>query len=56
MEDHLFELGLNVKQLRLACGIHDPSVTTEFRRELVLSLKVYLDDRRMEPAAFLLRR
>src|SRR5262245_34471395 len=55
LEEHLFDPGLDVNQLKRACGIHDNSVPVQFHSALGLPPYAYIETRRMETACRLLR-
>ena len=54
LEGHLFAPDLNVRSLKQACGIRDNSIALVFHRELELSPKAYITERRMETSGRLL--
>lgn len=53
---HLFDLNLNVEQVKLSCRIRDNNVSSRFRHALGLSIKAYIETLRMEAAERLLKR
>ena len=53
--ERLYDPGLNVNTLKLACGVRDKSVITLFGSELGLYPRRYIEDLRLETAARLLR-
>ncbi len=55
LEKELFVPGLDAAQLRLACGIKDRTVGSEFGRAVGVPLRAYMEDCRLETAVQLLR-
>lgn len=54
IEEHLFDPGLNVQTLRLACQMRDNSLAIRFHQEVQEPPKTYITARRMETGARLL--
>ena len=55
LESHLFDKGLNVNQLKRACGVRDNSIALLFHAYVGQSPKAYISELRLETAARLLR-
>ena len=55
LEEHLFDKGLNVNQLKQACGVRDNSIALLFHAHVGRSPKAYITELRLETAARLLR-
>jgi AraC-like DNA-binding protein len=55
IEEHAFDPELNVQKIKSACGLRDNNVSTRFRLALGVSIRDYLESRRIEAATFLLR-
>ncbi|MCP4678507.1 MAG: helix-turn-helix domain-containing protein, partial [Deltaproteobacteria bacterium] len=55
LEQHIFERGLDVNQMKRACGKRDNSISSFFAEVAVLGPYAYMVARRVETAAALLR-
>lgn len=55
VHQHLYDAGFNVKLLREKCGIRTNNISSRFRWALGIGLRDYIEARRMEAAAHLLR-
>ena len=55
IETHLFDPNLNVSQVLRACGVHDHSISLEFKSAVKMPPSAYIQDCRMEVAKRLLR-
>ena len=55
IEEHLFDVDLNVTQARQACGKRDNSTGSFFHRAVGVPPSIYIAERRLETAARLLR-
>ena len=55
IEEHAFDPELNVRKIKSACGLRDNNVSTRFRLFMGISIRSYLESRRMEAAILLLQ-
>lgn len=55
IENHLFDPGLDVNQLKRRCGVRDNSIPIQFHAKLGLPPHAYIEDCRLDTACHLLR-
>ena len=55
IDEHALDPELNVRKIKSACGLRDNNVSTRFRLSVGVSIRDYLESRRMEAAVLLLQ-
>lgn len=54
VHEHLFDVTLNVNSVKLACGLRNNNISMRFRRAMGLTMRVYIEQRRLAAALALL--
>ena len=55
IHEHVFDAGLNVRTLKLHCGLRDNNISCRFKNEVGVPIKTYIEHLRLDAASQLLQ-